>query len=264
MKYKIHVYVVCWNEMDNIPFVVDYWKRFAERVIVYDNGSDDGSVEYLSQYPWIEVRQFKTNGFDDTANMNIKNSCWKESIGIADFVVVSDLDECLYSPVLESEFDYMKANDITICGPRQYALQGDYYPGYQSDKLLHEIITRVRFQKSNHSTWCDTSGKLMLFDPNKIKETNYGPGCHMANPTGTVKLYDRDKIFCIHINRGFGADYNIKRSRILQERNSPENKRKGYAVHYSFSDERIRSDYQKGTERSINILDILNETFSNE
>ena len=122
MKYKIHAYVVCWNEMDNIPFVVDYWKRFAERVIVYDNGSDDGSVEYLTQYPWIEVRQFKTNGFDDTANMNIKNSCWKESIGIADFVVVSDLDECLYSPVLESELDYMKANDITICGPRQYAL----------------------------------------------------------------------------------------------------------------------------------------------
>ena len=122
MKYKIYAYVVCWNEMDNIPFVVDYWKRFAERVIVYDNGSDDGSVEYLSQYPWIEVRQFKTNGFDDTANMNIKNSCWKESIGIADFVVVSDLDECLYSPVLESELDYMKANDITICGPRQYAL----------------------------------------------------------------------------------------------------------------------------------------------
>ena len=79
-----------------------------------------------------------------------------------------------------------------------------------------------------------------------------------------MKLYDRDKIFCIHINRGFGADYNIKRSRILQERNSPENKRKGYAVHYSFSDERIRSDYQKGINRSINILDILNETFSNE
>ena len=122
MKYKIYAYVVCCNEMDNIPFVVDYWKRFAERVIVYDNGSDDGSVEYLSQYPWIEVRQFKTNGFDDTANMNIKNSCWKESIGIADFVVVSDLDECLYSPILESELDYMKANDITICGPRQYAL----------------------------------------------------------------------------------------------------------------------------------------------
>jgi hypothetical protein len=91
----------------------------------------------------------------------------------------------------------------------------------------------------------------MLFDPNKIKETNYGAGCHTTNPTGSVKLYDGNKIFCIHINRGFGADYNIKRSRILQERNSPENKRKGYAVHYRYPIERIRKDY----------IDFLNSTF---
>lgn len=103
----------------------------------------------------------------------------------------------------------------------------------------------------------------MLFDPNQIEETNYGPGCHTTNPVGNVKLYDRDKIFCIHINRGFGAEYNIKRSRILQERNSPENKKKGFAVHYSFSDERIRGDYQKGIERSMNILDVLSDTFQN-
>jgi hypothetical protein len=101
----------------------------------------------------------------------------------------------------------------------------------------------------------------MLFNPNEIEETNYGPGCHTTKPTGNVKLYDRDKIFCIHINRGFGVDYNIKRSRILQKRNSPENKKKGYAIHYSFSDERIRSDYQKCIARSVNFLDILKDTF---
>ena len=101
----------------------------------------------------------------------------------------------------------------------------------------------------------------MLFNPNEIEETNYRPGCHTTNPTGNVKLYDGDRIFCIHINRGFGADYNINRSRLLQKRNSPENKRKGYAIHYSFSDDRIRSDYQKGIDRSVNILDVMNETF---
>lgn len=257
MKYKIHVYVLCWNEIDILPFVVDYWKQFAEKVVIFDNGSDDGSIEYLSQYSWIDVRHYESNGIDDTIYIKIKNNCWKESKGIADFVVVGDMDECLYSPVLEQELDYMKANNMTMCGPRQYALQGDYYPEYQPGKFLHEIITRVRFQKSHHSTWCDTSGKLMLFNPNEIEETNYGPGCHTTSPIGNVKLYDGNKIFCIHINRGFGAEYNIKRSRILQHRNSPENKKKGYAIHYSYSDERIRSDYQKGIERSIDILDIL-------
>lgn len=97
----------------------------------------------------------------------------------------------------------------------------------------------------------------MLFDPNNIEDMNYSPGCHISNPTGNVKLYDGTKIFCIHTNKGFGVDYKIKRSRILQERNSPENKKKGYASHYSISDERIRSDYQKGIERSENIMYIL-------
>ena len=83
----------------------------------------------------------------------------------------------------------------------------------------------------------------MLFNPNEIDETHYSPGCHTTNPVGCVKIYDRERIFCIHINRGFGADYNIKRSRVLQARNSPENKKHGYAIHYSFSDERIRNDY---------------------
>ena len=48
MKYRIHVYVVCWNEMDILPFCVDYWKRYAEKVVVYDNGSTDGSLEFMS------------------------------------------------------------------------------------------------------------------------------------------------------------------------------------------------------------------------
>lgn len=108
MKYKLYAYVVCWNEIDIAPFVVDYWKQYAEKVIVYDNGSTDGTIEYLKNYQWIEIRHFETTGLDDTANMNIKNNCWKESKNIADFVVVSDFDECLYSPILEQELDYMK------------------------------------------------------------------------------------------------------------------------------------------------------------
>ena len=46
-KYKIHVYVVCWNEIDIAPFVVDYWKQYAQKVVVFDNGSTDGTIDYL-------------------------------------------------------------------------------------------------------------------------------------------------------------------------------------------------------------------------
>lgn len=264
MKYNIHVYTVCWNEIDIVKFVVDYWNQYATKIVIYDNGSTDGTIEYLSQFENIEIRHFDTDGLDDTANMNIKNSCWKESVGIADYVVVCDFDECLFSPFLEEELDYMKENNMTLCGPVQYALQGDYYPGYVDGKFLHEIITKVRLQKSNHTPNINTYGKLMLFDPNKISDMNYGPGCHKAKPIGKVKLYDRNRILCIHINKGFGVEYNIQRKRILEKRISDENKKHGYAVHYSFSDDKIRQDYQMGNDISVNILDVLEKMNKNK
>jgi len=51
----VHVHTFCWNEMEILPFVVQYWKRFADKVFVYDNGSDDGSVEYLKKFDFVEV-----------------------------------------------------------------------------------------------------------------------------------------------------------------------------------------------------------------
>jgi glycosyltransferase involved in cell wall biosynthesis len=259
MKYKIHVYVVCWNENDIVPFVVDYWKQYAEKVVVCDNGSTDGTIEYLKHYSWIEIRHFETEGLDDTMNMKIKNTCWKESKGKADFVVVSDFDECLYSPVLEQELEYMKEHNMTICGPEQYALCGDSYPQYEDGKFIHELVRNGYIQKSNHSF--DVSGKIMLFDPNLIEEMNYGPGCHTCNPTGDVKLYDRKHIFCIHTNKGFGFDYKIKRYKEMRERLSDNNKRHGYGTFYLNSEQKIKDEYLREMSRRI---DILNEIINKE
>ena len=257
MKGNIWLYTVCWNEIDILPFVVDYWKRFAQKVIVYDNGSTDGTLEFLKKFDWIEVRSFETDGFNDIVHMRIKNEVWKEARGKADFVVVCDMDECLYSPVLEEEMEYMLENGFTICGPEQYALVGDNYPEYKDNMLLHEIITRVRLQKSNHTPHLITTGKLMLFNPNAIKEINYSAGCHTANPIGNVKLYDRKQIFCIHINRGFGVDYNIRRVREYEKRLSNTNKKYKLGIHYTFSDEEIIRNYQNGIKNSLNIMDVL-------
>lgn len=41
-KYKIIVYTLCWNEIDILPFVIDYWKAMGiSKAVVYDNESDD-------------------------------------------------------------------------------------------------------------------------------------------------------------------------------------------------------------------------------
>lgn len=98
-KTIVWIYTLCYNEMQILPFVVDYWKEYTSKVIVYDNGSDDGSVEFLKKHDWIEVRNFDTNGQKMNArNKELKNSVWKEAKGKGvDFVQVCDIDEVLYS-----------------------------------------------------------------------------------------------------------------------------------------------------------------------
>nr|DAF73136.1 MAG TPA: hypothetical protein [Caudoviricetes sp.] len=34
---RVIVYTFCYNEIDILPFAADYWRRFAARVVVYDN-----------------------------------------------------------------------------------------------------------------------------------------------------------------------------------------------------------------------------------
>ena len=84
---KIEVFTICWNEMAILPFAVDYWRRFASRVTVYDNGSTDGSVEWLKQNAsdLVTVVPFDTGGHkNNTIHCNMKNDYWKQARGRAD------------------------------------------------------------------------------------------------------------------------------------------------------------------------------------
>ena len=46
----IELITFCYNEKVLLPFALDYWRKFADKVTVVDNLSDDGSVEFLRLY----------------------------------------------------------------------------------------------------------------------------------------------------------------------------------------------------------------------
>lgn len=249
---KIHLYTLCYNEIDIIPWAIDYWKRFAEKAVVYDNGSTDGSIEYLSQFDWIEVRHFDSNGLDDEALIRVKNTAWKESKEVADWVVVCDMDECIFSKDIFSSLQKYNSEGYTLIWPKWYNFVGEYKPEYKGDgKLLHDVIENVCELKNN--------GKCVIFNPNKIQEINYSIGAHIHRAVGELvkEIKFIDDIILLHIDRGFGEEYKIKRFKMLSERMSEKNKRYGWGYHYNFSEEKIRSDYQKARENSINIKTVL-------
>lgn len=244
----IHLYTLCWNEMDILPFVIDYWKRIpVTKAIVYDNGSTDGSVEYLKKFDWIEVRSFKTEGMNDVVQRDIKNECWKESRGKADWVIVCDMDECLY--VKDAKiFDEMKKNGYTICSPKWYDFISEEVPTYTKGKLLHEISNKA--VKGN--------SKVVLFDPDKINNINYSVGSHYCNPEGDVKYYNGN-IYMLHINKHLSFEYLLKKYEELKNRQSETNKRNHLCIHYAFSKEKLKQDYDNDLKTAINFNETVNK-----
>ena len=68
--------VTCtYNEAEMVPYVMPYVERMGyDKFIVYDNESTDNTVELLKQYPFVEVRTYKTNGSFNLGNqITLKN-----------------------------------------------------------------------------------------------------------------------------------------------------------------------------------------------
>lgn len=246
---EVHLYTLCYNEMALMPFAVDYWKTVADKIFVLDNGSTDGSIEYLKNIPGVNVIHFGDNsGFNDRVNMRVKNHVWKASRGKADFVIVTDFDEFMYARDLRAELQGMKDRGETICKPRGYNIYSKEFPEYEEGKLCHEICGKAVADKM----FC----KVTIFNPNEIKEMRYEPGAHNCRPIGNVKWYTGNNIFLLH-HKNLGLDYIMKRNGVYKKRLSQENRRMGWGVQYSLAEQKIKNDFNDTYNKCEDVNDIF-------
>ena len=243
----IHLYTLCWNEMDILPFVIDYWKRIpVTKAIVYDNGSTDGSVEYLKQFDWITVEHYDSDGMDDSILRDIKNTKWKQSRGKADWVIVCDMDEIVYSKDFVNVLEEASSNGYTAIDSKWYWFCEDSLPEYKDDGLLlHQKCTKFYINP----------GKHLIFNPNEVTDINYSVGAHTARPTGNFKPYESERVAVFHTNKGFGIEYKIDRYRKMNERLSEIDRRNRWSIHYGFSRQVLIDDYLNCQKKSFNVND---------
>lgn len=256
---RIDLYTLCWNEMKIIPFVIDYWKNIKEQVdefhvYVYDNGSDDGSVEELGKYYWITVMTFESDGFNDLINRNLKNNVWKQSRGKADYVIVCDLDECLYCNDFKELFKNLKNGKYTICLPVWLEMFSEKFP-IKDEELLHKQVTKCCIGTSHTHTKLAES-KAILFDPNEIDEINYIVGAHISHPQGNVSWYVNDDLFIMHYKH-LSLDYVLWRYRICNERMSEVNKENGWGYQYWAKKEEIEKDFNERIAKTVDVSSLL-------
>ncbi len=163
--------------MDFLPHFFRYYNAIAEKIIIYDNQSTDGSREFIQSQSKGVLRDYNSRGvLRDDIHRWIKNSVWKESRGIADWVIVSDLDELIYHHNLLEYLQTCKSKNVTIPKVKGFNMIFE-------DELTKDVSITDQAKRGAYSI---RFSKNILFDPNKIEEINYSPGGHHVEPEGEV------------------------------------------------------------------------------
>lgn len=218
----VHYYAVCWNEEKMLPFMFDYYGQFVDRFTLYDNYSDDSSESIILSQPNAHIKKFSMDGeINDYIYQDIKNNCWKQSRGKADYVIVCDIDEFIYNTDIHQVLSELKKSRFTIVKPFGYNMYSTEYPT-QGKSLTDQVKRGIRVPMFD---------KCILFNPHAIVEINYKPGAHECHPWGRVKVCRNEDIKLLHY-KNIGLEQLIARNRLYASRLSNENKEKGYGAEY--------------------------------
>ena len=214
---KINVYTLCYNEEVLIPYFFRHYGSIADRIVVYDNGSTDKSRD-LVQLLGGELRDLDTGGeHSDRAQTKLKSTCYYESRGKADWVIVVDMDEFLYHPDFSGLLKSYMASGITMPKVLGFDMFSSAVPSGPG-QIYEEIFHGWRYWMYN---------KFEVFHPSI--DINFSPGCHKAYPQGPVKMSDDAEIKLLHY-RYLGAEYFKKRYVMRMNRISEDNVKNGWGI----------------------------------
>jgi glycosyl transferase family 2 len=242
---KIDLYARCWNEADMLPFFFLHYDKLVQRYIIYDDASTDNSREILRLNPKVELRP--TPPYSDPESrlnsmLTLLQTCWRESRGIADWVIVTDVDEHLYHPNMYHYLAQCRAQGVTIIPALGYQMLSEQFPEHNT--LLCQWLTRGA---------CDwVYSKLNIFSPNEIDAVNFSPGRHTAAPTGRVVLPARDELLLLHYHY---LDFERVRKRYAQvlTRQRKTDLAMGWGFQYSWSSDRLRETWNLIASRLVDI-----------
>jgi hypothetical protein len=238
---EIHVYAICWNEENLLPFFLDHYSSFCDKIFIYDNRSSDRSREIISSYPKSILRDFDTgNQIRDDLYLKVKNQEWKKSRQIASWVIVCDIDEFFYHQEPKEYLKRIKSSGYNIVKPKGFNMVSEEYP-VVGIPITSQVTNGVAFEPES---------KLCAFNPNLIEEINYSAGCHSARPIGKNVTIHTGEAFLLHY-KFLGRENYIKRNIEYQKRLSSVNIQRNWGAHYLQSREAHESTFD-GTLKTSN------------
>lgn len=208
-----HVYALCYNESKILPHFFNHYKD-ADKIIILDNKSTDNSIEIMEENNVDDIIVFQTNGFNDLVHCYLKNSFWKDSKGIADFVIVQDMDEFIHFPehpysIKKGLYELKKKNaSYVVCKGYELCCTDEEFNNLPSNKPIFDYI--------NKGFYCRNYSKPNLINPNNLEETNWKVGNHVIKPVPDV-IPAKCNILLLHYKH-MGIDWELERRKELREK----------------------------------------------
>ena len=240
---NIEVFTITYNEEKMLPFFLNHYSKFCNKITIFDNYSDDDTDEIIKSFDKCKLNFIKCNTggtLNDSVYLNIKNNCWKQSK--SDYVIIVDCDEFIYSENINEFFDH---HTHDIYQPYGYDMWSLNFP---KDDILGEVKTGGR--SINYD-------KVCVFNPSKIKDINYDLGCHQASPVSNIGHrilpFRSEDLKLLHY-KNISFDYRINKHRQYYQRLSEFNISTGAGIHYSYDEDQQLSEFNELGYRSTIII----------
>lgn len=102
-KSFLAVLTSTYNEAPLVPWFLRYYENLADKIIVHDDHSTDGTRELLAAHPLVELHDWRgDNGIDEEQRLSWSYDCKKAMVGQCHWLMVVDFDEFIFGPHRQS------------------------------------------------------------------------------------------------------------------------------------------------------------------
>jgi hypothetical protein len=200
---KIDVYTICRNEARMMPYFLRHYETFANRIFVWDEDSNDGTHELLTAHPKVTLLPYPSDcprGMQDNYWATHQWQQYKElSRGRADWVMIVDADELIYSLDLVGTLRDCRARKVDVLVCRNFIMVAEEFP--VTNGQIYDVV-KLGLRDGTCDKWC-------TFNP--AIDVTFKPGRNRNPAQLSTNAVEWNRLLLLHY-RNLGLHYMRERN----------------------------------------------------